>query len=261
MKASTAATMSTKKPARVNPFATRYVHPGAIPWLVPTTDQGPQPADARFFARLVDRFENECQRRAAIVGPHGTGKSTLLEHLIPRLGKVVHRTEPTAFSNDTRAESAPRPLIGQEEGQASAGYYHIVWLSLRRDRQPFTTWWRTNRYWSKRSLLVIDGFEQLHAPLRWLLRRVNQFSQRGLLVTSHRPSALTTLCAPRGDVATLQATIRHAFRTASATGEHACIDEQAYCDAKMLQALLEQEGGNIREVLMRLYDRFEARSG
>lgn len=51
-----------------NPFASRYVRPGAVPY------QFYHGHDAEFVLR---RFE-EAGRRGQIVGPHGSGKSTLL---------------------------------------------------------------------------------------------------------------------------------------------------------------------------------------
>jgi hypothetical protein len=58
-----------------NPFATRCIRPGAIPFefLAPMT-----------IARLVARFRSYGWR-AQIVGPHGSGKSTLLAWLQPDL--------------------------------------------------------------------------------------------------------------------------------------------------------------------------------
>jgi hypothetical protein len=56
-----------------NPFATRHVRPGAIPYCFPPG------ADA---ARLVERLAAAAWR-GQIIGPHGSGKSTLLATLLP----------------------------------------------------------------------------------------------------------------------------------------------------------------------------------
>jgi hypothetical protein len=61
-----------------NPFCTRRVRPGAIPFLFPPGE------DAE---TLVRRLE-ENGWRGEIVGPHGSGKSALLATLLP----VVERT-------------------------------------------------------------------------------------------------------------------------------------------------------------------------
>ena len=56
-----------------NPFATRHVRPGAIPFHFPA-----ETSAAQLVARL-----RELNWRGAIVGPHGSGKSTLLVALAP----------------------------------------------------------------------------------------------------------------------------------------------------------------------------------
>jgi hypothetical protein len=239
--------------ARVNPFATRYVQPGAIPWLAETAAPQPvaEPVDEAYFAGLVDRFENVCKRRGAIVGPHGTGKSTLLEHLTPRLGRVVWRTK---SSRENSSGDTPASRDVSEFPLSFSTGRPVIWLSLRRDRRPFSSWLGTRRLWTKGSLLVIDGFEQMTLPGRWLVLRVNRFAQSGILLTSHRPMALTTLCWTGSNVAALQGTILRAFHNAGVSGE------EHYLDAARLRELLELENGNIREVLMRLYDDFASRA-
>ena len=65
-----------------NPFSTRFVQPGAIPWLATDTS-----IDSLLF-RLYD-----VGNRAIICGPHGSGKSTILSHLASvaqREGLKVH---------------------------------------------------------------------------------------------------------------------------------------------------------------------------
>jgi len=65
-----------------NPFSTRFVQPGAIPWLATDTS-----IDSLLF-RLYD-----VGTRAIICGPHGRGKSTILSHLASvaqRKGLKVH---------------------------------------------------------------------------------------------------------------------------------------------------------------------------
>lgn len=60
----------TASPA-TNPFASRFVRPGAIPFLFEGGDS---------LMRLLDRLE-EANFSGQIVGPHGSGKSTLLATL------------------------------------------------------------------------------------------------------------------------------------------------------------------------------------
>lgn len=58
-----------------NPFSTRYVRPGAIPYFFPPGE------DAQ---ALVARLREQ-DWRGEIIGPHGSGKSTLLAALLPAL--------------------------------------------------------------------------------------------------------------------------------------------------------------------------------
>ena len=65
-----------------NPFSTRFVQPGAIPWFATDTSAG------SLLFRLYD-----VGNRAIICGPHGSGKSTIVSHLASvaqRQGLKVH---------------------------------------------------------------------------------------------------------------------------------------------------------------------------
>ena len=61
--------------AERNPFATRFVRPGVIPYRFD---------DRRTVADLVATLR-EHGWRGEIIGPHGSGKSTLVQTLIPAL--------------------------------------------------------------------------------------------------------------------------------------------------------------------------------
>jgi hypothetical protein len=65
-----------------NPFATRYVRPGAVPYFFPP---------GASYATLVGRLEG-FGWRGEIVGPHGSGKSTLLAGLIEAIEAGGRRT-------------------------------------------------------------------------------------------------------------------------------------------------------------------------
>jgi len=63
---------TNRQSASENPFCTRRVRPGAIPFLF-SSDQTAE--------TLVERFQ-AAGRQGEIIGPHGSGKSTLLAALI-----------------------------------------------------------------------------------------------------------------------------------------------------------------------------------
>jgi hypothetical protein len=73
--------MNRIAPPATNPFATRHVKPGAMPFIFPAGES----LDG-LVARLAD---NEWQ--GEIVGPHGSGKSTLLASLIDRIERTGHK--------------------------------------------------------------------------------------------------------------------------------------------------------------------------
>jgi hypothetical protein len=136
--------------AQSNPFATRWTRPGAIRF-----DFGGRGT----INGLVQRLE-ECGWRGAIVGPHGSGKSTLVAALLP------------AFEAAGRTTT----LIQLHEGQ-------------RRLPEPNR---RIDRL-ARASLLVIDGYEQLGRLRRWHLATQCRRASCGLLVTSHRECGLPVL--------------------------------------------------------------------
>jgi len=132
-----------------NPFATRYTRPGVIPPL----DRHGVPLDV---ATLAARFD--AVTAAAIEGPHGHGKSTLL------------------FALAATLHAAGRPVgivrIRDWHGALKAG---IAIATAPR-----------------RTAIFVDGWERLGlmaGPLRLMARLL----QRRLLVTSHRPAGLPVL--------------------------------------------------------------------
>ena len=196
-----------------------------MPWLasqVPTLEE------------LVRRFQL-LSNMAAIVGPHGVGKSTLLEHLVPMLGNVFYR----------------RDASGKEwsSGDVPA---RVVWISLRRRTSVVLR----QDLWHHNRLLVVDGLEQLN----WLRRIlfVGQVRRRKmqLLVTAHRPVfGLPTLLSMCGRLERVQQLVE--FRLVSA----AVPPEQLVklLDQTLIHRIHAEERGNIREIFMRLYDVYQSR--
>lgn len=137
--------MPRSLPAHLNPYRTERLH--ALPILA--LPGGP--------AGLLDRWR-AAGRRGVLVGPPGTGKTSLLE----ACGRLL------AASGE-----APR------------------WLRLARD--PALTRQRLALYLAQppgESPLLLDGLEQL-GPLAWW--RLRRHLRAGILATAHRPGRLPCL--------------------------------------------------------------------
>jgi len=133
---------------RDNPFAVqrvlevRYRLPAGVTW------EG-----------LLDRFA-ALSWRGAIVGPHGHGKTTLLEDLAPRL-------EARGFRVRTISLRQAHPRLDRED--------RAVLRSL-----------------GPQDVLFLDGAEQL-GRLFWMELRLRTRRVGGLVITAHRPGLLPTL--------------------------------------------------------------------
>ena len=99
--------------------------------------------------------------RAALVGPHGHGKTTLLEDLGDRLAAQGFRVRAvTLHEGDRRLDAAGR-----------RAFFHGLAAS---------------------DVLLLDGAEQL-GRLAWMEVRARTRAAGGLVITSHRPGLLPTL--------------------------------------------------------------------
>ena len=134
--------------ARDNPFAVQRVH--AIRYRLTGVT----------WEELLERLA-ALGFRAALVGPHGHGKTTLLEDLGARLAERGYKIRTATLRQGERRLGAARSA------------------ALFRDPGP-------------RDLLLVDGAEQLDA-LSWWTLRLRGRAAAGLIVTSHRPGLLPTL--------------------------------------------------------------------
>lgn len=131
--------------ARDNPFASdrveglRYRLPEGLTW-----------------DRLLERLA-ALRFRAALVGPHGRGKTTLLEELAPRL---------------------------------AARGFRVRTVTLRQEERRVD--WKRFRGLGPEDVLLLDGAELL-GRLGWLRVRLSCRCAGGLIVASHRPGLLPTL--------------------------------------------------------------------
>ena len=112
------------------------------------------------WEELLERLA-ALDHRAALVGPHGHGKTTLLEDLAPHLESRGFRIRSVMLHTGDR------------------------WLTREQRRALFLDL-------DPRDLLCVDGAEQLGRWAWWELK-LRSRAAGGLLITSHRPGLLPTL--------------------------------------------------------------------
>lgn len=190
---------------RTNPFTTRSTRPGALPPL----DAG---GNARNLGALLSGLEG--MPAAAIVGPHGTGKSTL--------------------------------LVAVEAGLATVGR-SAGFLRLRRRRDAILVL-RAILAARPGSVLSIDGWERLGRPLAGALLWTGRIRGCRIVVTSHRPAGIPTLVRTIGTLPLLGAIVAR------------LPDHGGLIGPPDLAEVFARHGGNIRDALGDLYDRFERRA-
>ncbi|WP_372716257.1 ATP-binding protein [Novipirellula sp.] len=171
-----------------NPFCTRFVRPGAIGYRFdPQQDAEPLVAAptlaAPTLAALVRRICDPPFQ--LIVGPHGSGKSTLIRELVPRLSshfaKVVEIQLHQPEHHYLTSPQTLSPENASTRGWFSASAERLIhscrmakWVAAKqREARP-------------NGLLIIDGLEQLSW---WSVDRIRRRAKRWgqtVLATSHR---------------------------------------------------------------------------
>jgi hypothetical protein len=123
----------------------------------------------RTWKELFERLK-KLNYRAAIVGPHGTGKTTLLEDMEPRLVALGFRVIHLRLDRETRS-------------------FERLFL-----RELFSTL-------SERDVILFDGAEQM-SRMQWQRFKIRSKRAAGLVITSHRRGMLPTLieCATSSEL-------------------------------------------------------------
>jgi hypothetical protein len=152
-----------------NPFSTRHVRPGAIPFFFPPGQSAGQ---------LVELLRSN-EWRGEIVGPHGSGKSSLLSSLVPAL---------------ENAGQSPL-LIELHDGQRRLP------VDLRRIDGL-----------AENTVVIVDGYEQLSFLSRLQLKGFCRRRHLGLIVTSHRPAGLPLLFRTSASVTLAEEIVRFLLR-------------------------------------------------
>jgi hypothetical protein len=143
-----------------NPFSTSRIAPSQVAYHFPVSETE---ADVDKLERLLAKIRQS--PRSVIVGPHGTGKSTLLQTLLPRLQQIF-----------------PAVVFIQLCGDPSVGHPKQLIERYRRARQIR----RALHQPVQQGLLVVDGWEQLPKLSQLQLAWSASIRKQTLLATSHR---------------------------------------------------------------------------
>ena len=184
------------------------------PFRVQRLEQLAYRLDGTTWDALLARFA-ALDRRAALVGAEGRGKSTLLFELGARLERQGFRLRLATLRRGER-----RLAPGDWEQLFGAA--------------------------SERDLLLVDGAQEL-APREW--RRVRDASRRagGLLITSHRAGLLPTLHECRTTPELLGELMAELLAGTTPP-------DGALSSAEAARSRFARHGGNLRDALLAAYD-------
>lgn len=212
--------MTTNWPS--NPFSTRFLSPGKISFVG---------IDEPALDRLAERFIRQ-RGNGQIIGPHGTGKTTLTFELEKRIVRLNATSVQYRF---VRKTIGPKQTIRSAQSLASFEIGADRRLLHRHSPNPKT-------------ILVLDGIELLSWFQRIALIKTCRQKQIGLVVTSHRfiwgLPKLTTL--------------RSDYRRFESIVQRLTCDCDFQISTERLTTIYQLHQGNIREALMSCYDEFEA---
>lgn len=206
-----------KTAEKKNPFRASNTTGGAIPFFH-REKNGLEESGNRFFQALIEEFLKN-QRSGQIFGPHGSGKTTLLENLIPLLEKEGFSVLCVSLHDQQRK----LPAFYREEIRKKISEYSRA----------------------RNAILVVDGYEQLGFFSRLLFRYYRVVHGFGRLLTAHRKiPGIPVLFRTRGDFGVLRCVLEHLSRS-------------EWVDEEKLRLLFVKHSGNVRMILLDLYDIFE----
>ena len=160
-----------------NPFCTRFVRPGVIPYLLPLGGAQPASTDKDALAQIT-RLADQIQQThfSLIVGPHGSGKSTLIASL--------HSVLADSGNISGCKKTIGRVQLCDDANSQNQGRFKF-WTRWRSRRQNHLLVRQHQRGLPVGAILIVDGLEQLSAWSRVRLRLTAVVSHQHLLGTSH----------------------------------------------------------------------------
>jgi hypothetical protein len=179
-----------------------------------------EPLDAEGRPIDLPALLQECARlgrATAIVGPHGSGKSTLLRRLHEAAAAGGTPTMLCRITSRWQGTAMPASVLRA----------------------------------ARRTLVCVDGWEQLDTLQRLAVRTAARCRGCRLLVTAHRPSRMPTLHVCRPTPVLFEVLVQTLPGAPEWFG--------SVVSAADTRAAVDRHGGDLREALFHLYDLFEKR--
>jgi hypothetical protein len=138
-------------------------------------------------------------------------------------------------------------LISLEQSLRAAG--RRVWqVTLHDGQRTMSRGWSKDADSQQANLIVVDGYEQLAYWQRYLLRVTCLFRGWGLLVTAHSDVGFPTLHRTTSNLAVAKKVV-----------EALLVEESARLTPEHIAAAYHEAGGDMREMLFRLFDVWDSR--
>ena len=220
----------------LNPFSVGYVQPGSVPYFFePSFIDHIRETDSTLYVQaFAEAFQKKTELstwigcrylgkqfarlgfRAQVVGPHGSGKSTMTESFARYLNLTGIDVVKSAIHAGT----------------------HEIPAQFRADLEARPAG-------AVRRVAIFDGYEQLSILNRFRLRRLCAANGCGLLVTTHKPQwfAGKVLYKTAPSDETIEKIISYLLD-----------DSQRYPGETILRELRRRHKNNIRAILDGLYD-------
>jgi hypothetical protein len=153
-----------------NPFATRFTRPGAIGYLFPP---------GQSVVGVLDLLRNN-HWWGEIIGPHGSGKSSLVAELLPLLEATGRRVALYSLHQGDRTLPLSKADVAA---------------------------------WNAETQVVVDGYEQLSWWSKRRLQSQVKAQKAGLLITAHQPMGLPPLFATEPTLALARQIVAELVKT------------------------------------------------
>lgn len=195
---------------------------------------------SRSFALRSNPFSTRFIRPGAIDYRFAPGEDA--DVLVARLAEFCWRGQivgPHGSGKSTLLATLAEPL-------ARAG--RRLWtIGLHDGARRLPAGWVVRATRAAANLIVVDGYEQLSAWSRLTLQARCRRRGWGLLVSAHRDVGLPTLKVASPKLETAQRVVAHLVS-----------GHDAHLAPELVAACFASSGGNLRETLFALYDRWEA---